>query len=112
MERNLHTNNKMGVTSNHPAITDLATFRLESPALKRSGTPKMKGLGGVMSLGSLSNLNVHAEGLLNDKTVRKDSIYQFNEADLEFVKKLGQGSGGAVTMIFHKPTKTHMARKV
>ena len=49
---------------------------------------------------------------LNDINVRKDSKYQFNEDDLQVLKKLGQGSGGAVYKVLHKPTGIIMARKV
>ncbi|KAJ2992193.1 MAP kinase kinase (MEK) [Globomyces sp. JEL0801] len=88
-----------------------------SPGLsrKRVGAPQLK------SVGSLSTLSVPIEPntqdtknskKLNDANVRKDSKYEFKIEDLEFMANLGQGSGGAVSKVLHRPTGLKMARKV
>lgn len=89
---------------------------VDSPGLsrKRFGAPTLKG-----SFGSLQNIcnlaisdDTQPRTQLNDKSVRKDSKYEFNEDDLQVLQKLGQGSGGAVYKVLHKPTGITMARKV
>jgi hypothetical protein len=96
----------MGVTTN-PSLENAPLRAIDSPGLarKRFGAP---------SLGSLTNLSNIAvsETKLNDSTVRKDSKIQFKHEDLEFVRKLGQGAGGTVSKVLHKPTGLFMARKV
>jgi serine/threonine protein kinase len=52
------------------------------------------------------------ETKLNDSTVRKDSKIQFKNEDIESIKKLGQGAGGTVSKVLHKPTGIFMARKI
>lgn len=96
---------------------DLHARAADSPGLsrKRFGAPTLKGSFG--SLEDISNLSLTENSQqprteLNDKNVRKDSKYLFNEDDLQVVKKIGQGSGGAVYKVLHKPTGIIMARKV
>ena len=88
----------------------------DSPGLsgKRFGAPTL-----IASLGSLKNISNLAlddsqlpRTQLNDKSVRKDSKYEFADEDLQELQKLGQGSGGSVYKVLHKPTGIVMARKV
>jgi mitogen-activated protein kinase kinase len=97
----------MGVISNAPVIPSTAGL-----SRKRLGAPSLQSLGGAMSFGSLSNLSNLAEPQLTDKNVRKDSKYQFQDSDIEHLQKLGQGAGGTVSKVFHRPTGITMARKV
>ena len=94
----------MGITPNPVVETPLR----DSPGLarKRFGAPSLN------SLTSLSISSIATEPKLNDTTVRKDSKIQFKDEDLEFIKKLGQGAGGTVSKVLHKPSGLYMARKL
>lgn len=107
-----------------PSFAQSERRAVDSPGLsrKRFGAPSL-GLGSLQNISNLALPGNESESIprtkkeinaseLNDKNVRKDSKYQFQVADLQFVRKLGQGTGGQVSQVLHLPTGIMMARKV
>jgi hypothetical protein len=109
----------MGIVPEQQASPDLGGLsrkRLGTPKLtsdspslsqKRFETPKLTASDSVDSIDSQKS-----DSSLDADQVRKDSKYQFKDSELELIKILGQGTGGLVSLVLHKPTGIQMAKKV
>lgn len=85
----------------NPANDNVA---IPSPGLsrKRPGPPKLD-----------ANLpeKCNVDSKLTQKFVTKDSKYSFSLSDIQFIKKIGQGSGGIVSKVLYTPQNLTLAQK-
>lgn len=83
---------------------------------KRPGAPSLHLGGNLVSLGSLSNINLVAAeqspNVLSQENVSQESRFKFKKEDIHFFGLLGAGSSGCVHKVVHSPTNTIMACKV